>query len=121
MNSIEVKGVTTVCFSLEFIAYCLKPKVIQFNNQFSFLQAWRNISELKLTSRPTYEVVEYRLFSKKFWDFLWEKIALVIEKHFWNWRVKAMNSLDQFIEAAKGQNIFWKRMLFKLIPEDFSD
>ena len=55
MNSIEVKGVTTVCFSLEFIAYCLKPKVIQFNNQFSFLQARWNISKSR-GDKLVYEV-----------------------------------------------------------------
>ena len=45
-------------------------------------------------------------------DLLWEKIVLVIEKNFWNSKLKAENlqkilkSLDQFIQTVKGQNNF---------------
>ena len=49
---------------------------------------------------------------------LWEKIVLVIEKNFWNSRLKVENlkkklrSLEQFIQTVKGQNNSWNRMLF---------
>ena len=52
-------------------------------------------------------------------DLLWEKIVLVIEKNFWNSRLKAENLqkfweyyLEQFIQTVKGQNNFGNRMLF---------
>ena len=48
---------------------------------------------------------------------LWEKIVLVIEKNFWNSRLKAENlqkmlyiSPQQLNPAVKGQNNFWIRM-----------
>ena len=34
---------------------------------------------------------------------------------------KFLRSLEQFIQTVKGQNNFWNRMLFKLIPGGFSD
>ena len=37
-------------------------------------------------------------------DLLWEKIVIVIEKNFWNSRLKAENL--QFIQTLKGQNGF---------------
>ena len=45
-------------------------------------------------------------------DLLWEKIVLVIEKIFWNSRLKAENlqflrSLVQFIQTVKSRNNFW--------------
>ena len=42
-------------------------------------------------------------------DLLWEKIVLVIEKNFWNSRLKAqfLRSLEQFIQTVKGQNNLW--------------
>ena len=46
-------------------------------------------------------------------DILWERIVLGIEKNFWNSRLQAENlqnflrSLEQFIQAVKGQNNFW--------------
>ena len=46
-------------------------------------------------------------------DLMWEKIDLVIEKNFWNSRLKAENlnfflrSLEQLIQTVKGENNFW--------------
>ena len=43
-------------------------------------------------------------------DLLWEKIVLVIEKNFWNSRLKAENLQkfwDLIIQTVKGQNKFW--------------
>ena len=45
-------------------------------------------------------------------DLMWEKNVLVIEKNFWNLRLKAKNlqvlkSLEQFVGTVKGQNNFW--------------
>ena len=45
-------------------------------------------------------------------DLLWEKNVLVIEKLFWNSRLKAENlqnfwDHEQFIQAVKAQNNFW--------------
>ena len=46
-------------------------------------------------------------------DLLWEKNVLVIEKTFWNSRLKAENwqkilsPLEQFFQTVKGQNNFW--------------
>ena len=31
-----------------------------------------------------------------------------------------LRSLEQFIQTVKGQNNFWYRMLFKLVPGGFS-
>ena len=51
-------------------------------------------------------------------DLQWEKIVLVIEKNFWNSRLKLwefakfLRSLEQFIQTVKGQNIFGNRILF---------
>ena len=54
-------------------------------------------------------------------DLLWEKNVLVIEKNFWNSRLKAENLqifwifrtiLEQFIQTMKSWNNFWIRMLF---------
>ena len=51
-------------------------------------------------------------------DLLWEKIDLVIEKNFWNSRLKAENlqknlrSLEQFIQTVKGQTV-WLRTIFE--------
>ena len=46
-------------------------------------------------------------------DLLWEKIVLVIEKNFFNLRLKVkkfakfLRSLEQFIQKVKGRNNFW--------------
>ena len=45
-------------------------------------------------------------------DLLWEKIVLVIEKNFWNSRLKAefanfLISQEQFIQTVKGQSNLW--------------
>ena len=47
-------------------------------------------------------------------DLLWEKIVLVIEKNFWNSRLKAkiLRSLEQFIQTVKGQNNFLVTEIF---------
>ena len=51
-------------------------------------------------------------------NLLWEKIVLVIEKNFWNSRLKArefakfLRSPEQFIQTAQGQNNFWDRFFF---------
>ena len=34
---------------------------------------------------------------------------------------KNLRSLEQFFQKVKGQNFFWKEILFKLIPGGFSD
>ena len=57
---------------------------------------------------------------------LWEKIVLVIEKNFWNWRLKAENfqkflrSVEQFIQTVKGQNKFLEtECFFNPIPTSY--
>ena len=42
-------------------------------------------------------------------DLLWDKIVLVIEKNFWNSRLKAENlqKFWEFVWTVKGQNNFW--------------
>ena len=48
----------------------------------------------------------------------WEKIDLVIEKNFWNVRLKAeifsnfLRSLEQFVQTMKGQNNIWWQNAF---------
>ena len=50
----------------------------------------------------------------------------MIEKNFWNSRLKAENlqnflkSQEQFIHAVKGQNNFWYQNVYQLFPEGFS-
>ena len=58
-------------------------------------------------------------------DLLGEKIVLVIEKNFWNLRLKAMylqkwlRLLEQCIQTMKGQNNFWCRNLKKKFKKLF--
>ena len=58
---------------------------------------------------------------------LWEKIVLVIEKNFWNSRLKARISKHFEINRKIHSNRerykynFWNRMIFLLVPGGFSD
>ena len=51
-------------------------------------------------------------------DLLWEKNVVVIEKKFWKYEAEGrefahfLESLEQFIQTVKGQNIFGNRILF---------
>ena len=59
-------------------------------------------------------------------DLLWEKIVLVVEKNFWNSRLKAenlQNFWDQYnnlFKQWKVGTIFCNWMVFYLVPEGFS-
>ena len=44
---------------------------------------------------------------------LWEKKQ--------NWQNVWDHYVELFIQSGKGQNNFWNRMLFKVVPWDFSD
>ena len=62
---------------------------------------------------PNFRQLEMVFYYQNCSDILWEKIVLVIEKNFWNSRLKAekfskiLRSLEQFIQTVKGQNSFW--------------
>ena len=60
-------------------------------------------------------------------DLLWEKIVLVIEKNFWNSRLKVENlqnfwdHLNNLFKQSKARTISGHRMLFWLVPGGFSN
>ena len=60
-------------------------------------------------------------------DLQWEENVLVTEKKLLKFEVEGqefhnfLRSLEQFIQAVKGPNRFWNRMLLLLAPVGFSD
>ena len=65
-----------------------KSKIDFFSKSFSFLLLWGNFDIIEWFKIQNWEMVFcYQNCS----DLLWEKIVLVIEKNFWNLRLKAKN------------------------------
>ena len=89
---------------IECIIETYKRNQNQTKTRLNVIQVWLFFKKL----------LEKLAFCYQNWsDLLWEKNALVIEKNFWNSRLKAENfqkilrSLEQFIQTVKGKNNFW--------------
>ena len=81
-------------------------KISSLFNRYKFLKKRKKIKIALPNTKATHTMVFcYENCS----DILWEKSVLVIEKNFWNSRLKAkiLRSLEQFVQTVKGKNHFW--------------
>ena len=93
-------------------AHCLDLKLAESRNSNKWIDHYKSNKPILVIFHRTMTAT-MAFCCQNCSDLLWERIVLEIEKNFWNSRLQAENlqkflrSLEQFIQAVKGQNNFW--------------